>query len=96
MLLQKPIAKNDVVTLKILTGEELIATYDSETDSVVSVHKPATLAQGPQGMGIIPWMMSAKADKIELNKNTVIAMAPTDTEIAKAYSQATTDIQLVN
>lgn len=95
MLIQKPLAKNDVVTCKLLTGEELIATYESETDTVLTVHKPATLAQGPQGMGIIPWMMSAKADKIELNKNTVIATAPTDEEIAKAYTQATTDIQLV-
>jgi len=94
MLIQKPIAKNDVVSLKLITGEEVIACFNSDTDSIVTVEKPATLAQGPQGMGIIPWMMSAKADKIELNKNTVIAMAPTDEEIAKAYTQATTNIQL--
>lgn len=95
MLLQKPVAKGDTVTIKLLTGEELIANFAGEDDKSVNVEKPATLAQGPQGMGIIPWMMSAKADKVSLNKSTVIAMAATDEDIAKSYVQATTNIQLV-
>lgn len=96
MLLQKPVTKNDVVSIKLITGEEMIATYDSETDAVITVSKPSALGQGPQGVGIMPWMMSAQPERIELNKNTVIAMAATDEEIAKAYTQATTNIQLVN
>lgn len=94
MLIQKPIAKHDVVSLKLLTGEEVLGSYLSDNSDVVVLEKPATIAQGPQGMGIIPWMITSKAEKIELNKNTVIAMALTDDEIAKAYAQATTSIQL--
>jgi hypothetical protein len=96
MILQKPISRNDIVTMKLLTGEEILCTYlGEELQDEIEVGKPATIAQGPQGMGIIPWMMTSKAEKLSINKNTVIAMAPTDEEIAKAYTEATTNIQLV-
>lgn len=94
MLIEKPITKNDIVTMKLLTGEEVLASYQEEDANVFKVTKPATIAQGPQGMGIVPWMMTSRTEKISINKNTVIAMAPTESEIAKAYTEATTNIQL--
>lgn len=95
MLIDKPITKNEVVSLKLITGEEMIAAYIEEDSDTYTVGKPATIGQGPQGIGIIPWMITSKAEKITLNKSTVIAMAVSEEEIAKSYSQATTDIQLV-
>lgn len=94
MLLQKPISKNDTVTVKLITGEEMIACFEAESDGVITVSKPVSLGQGPQGVGFMPWMMSARAERVELNKNTVLAMAPTDEEVAKQYTQSTTNIQL--
>jgi hypothetical protein len=95
MLVQKPAGKGDTVSIKLITGEELIAVYADENENSITVEKPATLATGPQGVGIMPWIMSAKPDKVSLNKSTVIAMATTDEDIAKSYVQATTNIQLV-
>lgn len=94
MLLQKPIAKNDIVTIKLITGEEMIAGFESHDTDLVIVTKPVSLGQGPQGVGFMPWMMSAKAERIELNRRNVLAIAPTDPEIAKQYTQSTTSIQL--
>lgn len=94
MLLEKPISKNDVITIKTIAGEEVIATFIDETDNHLTVGKPTSIAQGPQGMGMIPWMMTAKAEKISLNKNSVVAYSLTDNEIAKGYTEATTGIQL--
>ena len=94
MLLEKPIKENDIVSIKLVTGEELIATYSEVTDDYLVVKKPATIAANQQGMGIIPWMMTARPEKLQLNRNTVIAMGPTDESIAKSYTEATTDIQL--
>lgn len=94
MLLEKPIKENDVISVKLVTGEELIATYFEINDEHLVVKKPATIAANQQGMGIIPWMMTARPEKLRLNKNTVIAMALTDETIAKSYTEATTDIQL--
>ena len=32
MLLDKPIKKNDIITLKLLTGEEVIGQFQEDTD----------------------------------------------------------------
>jgi hypothetical protein len=94
MLIEKPLKENDIVSLKLITGEEVIANYIETTDEQVVVSKPATIAANQQGMGIIPYMMTAKPDKLRLNRNTVVACALTDEGIAKSYTEATTDIQL--
>jgi len=94
MLLDKPVSKNDVITIKTQAGEEVVATFVEETDTALVVSKPTSIAQGPQGMGMIPWMVTAQANKISLNKSSVVAFTVTDEEIAKGYTEATTGIQL--
>jgi hypothetical protein len=95
MLLKKPLTKGAVITVKLTSGEEVLCRYDSETDNELLVDKPATIAQGPKGMGIIPWMMTSQSASVKLNKNTVVAFVSTDEEIAKAYTENTTDLKLV-
>ncbi len=95
MLIQKPLDAGDIVSIKLLTGEEVLGRYVSESDSEIHIKKPCTLAMGQQGMGIVPWMMTAQPETTKLNKHTVIAHAPTDSEIAKAYTEATSSIKLV-
>jgi hypothetical protein len=95
MLIQKPLDQGDIVSIKLLTGEEVLGRYVSETDTEIHVKKPCTLGMAKQGMGIVPWMMTSQPETTKLNKNTVIAYAPTDSEIAKAYTEATSSIKLV-
>jgi hypothetical protein len=83
-----------LLVLKLLTGEEVLGRFVNETDSEIHIKKPSTLAMGQQGMGIVPWMMTAQPETTKLNKHTVIAHAPTDAEIAKAYIEATSSIKL--
>ena len=64
-------------------------------ESHITVSKPSVLAQGPQGMGMIPWIMSAQSQKITLNKSNIVAQISTDEDIAKSYTQATSSIQIV-
>jgi hypothetical protein len=94
MLIQKPLDQGDIVSIKLLTGEEVLGRYVSETDTEIHVKKPCTLAMGQNGMGIVPWMMTTQPETTKLNKHTVIAYAPTDSEIAKAYTEATSSIKL--
>ena len=94
MLIQKPLDQGDIVSIKLLTGEEVLGRYVSETDTEIHVKKPCTLAMGQQGMGIVPWMMTTQPEITKLNKATVIAYAPTDKEIARAYTEATSSIKL--
>lgn len=94
MLIQKPLDQGDIVSIKLITGEEILGKFDTITDNELAVKKPCTLAMGQQGMGIVPWMLTTQPEVTKLNKNTVVAYAPTDKEIAKAYIEATSSIKL--
>jgi hypothetical protein len=94
MLIQKPLSNGDVVTVKLISGEEIIARYDSEEESHFYVSKPVTLAGNAQGMGFVPWMISSLPDRIKLNKNTIITYGNTQEQIAKAYVEATSSIKM--
>ena len=96
MLLKKPLAVNDVATFKLANGEEIVAQINAITDAGYDVRKPVSLVPGPQGdMGFAPWIMTADADSFTLNNTQVLACASTQSEIAKMYTEAVTDIQLV-
>lgn len=95
MLIQKPLAKNDVITIKLLGGEELIARFEDETDTHITVAKASVVASNPQGMGLIPWVMSAEPGTLKLNKLTIITFTPTAKPIADKFTELTTDIQLI-
>jgi len=95
MLLQKPIAKNDIITIKLTTGEELIAKFLEESDTQLVVERATSMAANPQGgLGLVPWMMSAMPEKISLNKSTILAYTQTVKEIADKFVEATTNIKL--
>ena len=96
MLLDKPIAKNDIVTVKLTSGEEILGCYVDDNDKELILQKIATVSATPDGkMGLIPWMLTSEATNIKLNKNTVVTFAATETEIAKGYTHTTSSIQLV-
>tara|TARA_B100000900_G_scaffold414486_1_gene441257 strand:- start:275 stop:562 length:288 start_codon:yes stop_codon:yes gene_type:complete len=95
MLLEQPIKKGSIITVKLNSGEELVARFESEDDSALNISKVRTVAHGQQGLGIIPWMMTSQTATISINKSTVVAYTPTDNEIAKSYQENTTDIKLV-
>ena len=44
------IKDGDLVTLKLASGEEVIAKYVSGADSYISIEKALVLMQGPQGL----------------------------------------------
>jgi hypothetical protein len=96
MLIAKPIEKNDVVTIKLMNGEEVLGRFESENDDELVVSRASVVAANPDGkMGLVPWLMSASPEKISINKSTVVAYLPTVEEIAKVFAEATSSIQVV-
>lgn len=95
MLLEKPLQSNDVITVKLLTGEELLARFHSENENELVVTKASVIAANPNGMGMIPWMISARPREIKLNKQTVVAFAKTEKEIADKFTEMTSEIKMI-
>ena len=94
MLIEKPISANDIVSIKLLTGEEIMGTYIKDNGDSLTIKRPSTIASNGQGMGIVPWMMTSRCDTADINKTAIIAMAQTEEDIAKAYTETTSSIKL--
>ena len=44
MLIQKPLDQGDIVSIKLITGEEILGRFESVTDNELHIKKPCTLA----------------------------------------------------
>jgi hypothetical protein len=49
MLITKPLEKNDVVTIKMMNGEEILGRFESETDEELIVSRASVVAANPDG-----------------------------------------------
>lgn len=95
MLLEKPIASGDVVSIKLISGEEIIARLDSETVDTVKVTKPLSVSLGPQGLGMIPFVFLGEKETITLKQAHILVMMPAKKDAADQYMQGTTGIAMV-
>lgn len=94
MLINKGFSSGDIVSLKLITGDELIARFESETADEVTVVKPLAITLGPQGLGMMPWMFLGDKDTITLKKKHLIVMVSSKKDAADQYMQGTTGIAL--
>ncbi len=94
MLIEKPMANGDVVSLKLVNGDEIIARLESEDDVSIKVSKPLAVTLGPQGLGMIPWVFLGNKDIFVIKKDHVFVMVPSKKEAADQYMQGTTGIAL--
>ena len=94
MLLEKPMASGDVVSLKLINGDEIIARLESDDDKSITITKPLAITAGPQGLGMIPWVFLGNKETFTLKKEHVFVMVPSKKEAADQYMQGTTGIAL--
>ena len=95
MLIDKGVSAGDVVTLKLTSGEELIAKLIEETDDYVKLSKPLVLTMAQQGLGMAPYLFTVNPDKeVKVNKATVTVLEASDKGFADQYIQGTTGIAM--
>lgn len=96
MLIDVGYKTGDIVSLKLSSGEEIIARLDEETAVKFVLHKPMVLIMQQQGMGLAPYMFSVSpSSKFNIIASTVSCIAKTEDDIAKQYTTTTSGIQLV-
>ena len=90
---------SEVKVLKLSTGEEVIARVGQEKDYIV-LEKPMTLAPvpgqtaGQMGFAMVPWMMAAKGDNIQLSLTHIVIETEAKSEIEKNYLASITGLSL--
>tara|TARA_B110000977_G_C11002931_1_gene464572 strand:- start:389 stop:676 length:288 start_codon:yes stop_codon:yes gene_type:complete len=95
MLFDKPVKSGEVITVKLTSGEELIARFEKDADKTLTISKVVVLAPGAKGIGMVPWLMSSEPKEVNLNKDCIFTYAVTQKEIADKYTEMTSSIQLV-
>ena len=96
MLIDKGVTVGEVITLKLTSGEELVAKLAEETDAYYKLSHPQVIGMGPQGPGLMPYLFTVSPDKeVKLLKKTVTVAEATDKQFADQFIQQTTGIKLV-
>lgn len=95
MLLEKPRTQGDVITVKLTSGEEVIARLEEETATGVKITKPMMLSMSQQGVGMMPYMFTVNPNTpIVINYSSIAVLSATDEDFAKQYTTSTTGIQM--
>lgn len=94
MLINKGFSNGDVVSIKLLNGDEIITRFISETTDDVTIDRPLALTTGAQGLGMIPWVFLGDKEEMTLKKSHVFVMLPSKKDAADQYMQGTTGIAL--
>jgi len=95
MLISKGVAVGEVITLKLTSGEELVAKLDSETDTHYKLSRPMVIGMGQQGPGLMPYLFTVDPQRtVSLLKTTVTVAEPTDKTFADQFIESTTGIKL--
>ena len=96
MLVSKGYQEGDIVSFKLVTGDEIVAKIVTTDSDSFEVTKPCTVMPSPQGMGLIQSLFTADADvNVRLQKQHVIMHAPSIDQMQKHYIKTTTGIEPV-
>lgn len=94
MLVSKEYQEGDIVSFKIVNGDELVARIVGVDGDNYTISKPCTIMPGPQGIGMIQSLFTANQDvTVKLNKQHVILHAPSIDQIQSHYIKTTTGIE---
>jgi hypothetical protein len=96
MLIDKGVTEGEVITLKLTSGEELVAKLVEDGAAYYKLSRPMVIGMGQQGPGLMPYLFTVHPDKeIKLSKSTVTVAEATDETFAKQFLETTSGIKLV-
>lgn len=96
MLIDKGVTVGEVITLKLTSGEELVARLVEETSTYYKLSHTKVIGMGESGPGLMPYLFTVHPSKeIKLLKTTVTVAESTDEVFAKQFLQTTSAIKLL-
>ena len=92
--------KNEVATIKLVSGEEIIGYFISKDANVTTLRKPVVpVPTGNGSMGLAPFIMSSDYlhdgdGEVEFNNATVISQVVTGKQFKDAYTKQVSGLDL--
>jgi hypothetical protein len=94
MLISKGVSKGDTVSIKLISGEEIIGRLDDDTTEYIKLNRPKSVSIGAQGLGMMPFMFLGGSDNVTIKHNHIIVMVLAEKSASDQYVQGTTGIAL--
>lgn len=95
LLINKGLTVNEVITVKLTSGEELIAKLVEDNVSTFVLARPMVLTMGNQGIGMTPFLFTVGQNTdVPINKSAIVCALGSDKEMADAYLSGTSGIVL--
>ena len=78
----------DLITLKLMHGEEVISTLHSQTETTLQIKRALTLMQGPQGLAFGTFFSTADQEKeITIAKDKIQCVSIINSKIEEEYKR---------
>lgn len=87
MLKVKNVAPGNIVSIKILNGDELIARLKEEYADTVILTNPMVFTMTPEGPGVIPWFALGDASIATIKKTHIFSMVNAKLEATQEYAE---------
>lgn len=94
MLTSKKYNANDIVSFKLVNGDEIIGTIVSEFSDGYTITRPCIAIPSHQGLALMQAVMSGDINtNVTLNKSHVVMHVPTIDKVQAHYIRTTTGIE---
>ena len=102
MLLEKTWKNGDICTIKMSSGEEIVAKITDSNDKSITIHKPlmVQISVDPQtsrvGLQMVPgFVITANQDaKFNIGMQNVMLITPTEDNIKNSYLSSTSGLAI--
>ena len=85
----------DLITLKLMHGEEVVSTLQSQNETTIYVKQALTLMQGPQGLAFGTFFSTADQGKeIAIAKDKVQCVSVVTLKIQEEYKKVFSKIEV--
>jgi len=96
MLAHKSYSKDQIVSFKLVNGDEIVAKVVEENTTGFVIAKPCTVMPSQQGLGLIQALFTADLNNtVVLDKQHVMIHSPTVKDVENHYIKTTTGIEPV-
>lgn len=85
---------NKVASLKLTSGEEIVAKITEVNDNTMVITDPVSVAPGPQGVGLMPTFFTVEESEITVNLACVSMISATADGVKTKYIEMTTGLKI--
>ena len=97
MLVESQYKTGDIISIKLSSGEEMIARFEDENGEVITIVKPYILIAAQNGMALAPYMFTISPDtKVQLKINNFICIVKSAKDAADMYIKQSTGIAIAS